>query len=91
MKKKLTQRVLPALATLTAAAAICATHTARADDTPPANSVRAGMYAIFYHVKADDVSATSETRIPEVTRKSELLGSDESSEDPALVKTERNL
>ena len=56
MKKKLTPRALPALATLTAAAAICATQTARADDTPPANSVRAGMYAIFYHVKADDVS-----------------------------------
>ena len=43
-------------------------------------------------VKAEDVSATSETRVPEVTRKSELLGSDESSsEDPTLVKTERNL
>jgi outer membrane protein len=56
MKKKLTLRALPALATVTAAAAICHTNTARADDTPPANSIRAGMYAIFYHVKADDVS-----------------------------------
>ena len=56
MKNKLTLRALPALVALTAAASICHTNTARADDTPPANSVRAGMYAIFYHVKADDVS-----------------------------------
>ena len=56
MKKKLTLRALPALATLTAVAAICQTNTARADDTPPANTVRVGMYAIFYHVKADDLS-----------------------------------
>lgn len=56
MKKKLTLRALPALATMTAAAAICHTNTARADDTPPANTIRVGMYAIFYHVKADDLS-----------------------------------
>ena len=56
MKKKLTLRALPTLATLAAAVAICQTNTALADDTPPANSVRAGVYAIMYHVKADDVS-----------------------------------
>jgi hypothetical protein len=43
-------------------------------------------------VKASDVSGTAETRVPEVTSRSELLRSDvPSSEDPTLVKTERNL
>jgi hypothetical protein len=42
--------------------------------------------------KAADVSHTAETRVPEVTASSEPLEGDEtSSEDPALVKTERNL
>jgi hypothetical protein len=43
-------------------------------------------------VKAEDVSRTAETRVPEVTSRSEFLESDlSSSEDPTLVKTERNL
>jgi hypothetical protein len=42
--------------------------------------------------KAADVSRTAETRVPEVTSRGELLEGDEtSSEDPTLVKTERNL
>jgi hypothetical protein len=43
-------------------------------------------------VKAGDVSASAETRVPEVTASSELLESDlPSSEDATLRKTERNL
>jgi hypothetical protein len=43
-------------------------------------------------VKAEDVSGTAETRVPEVTSRNELLEIDaSSSEDPTLVKTERNL
>jgi hypothetical protein len=43
-------------------------------------------------VKAEDVSGTAETRVPEVTSRGGLLESDvPSSEDPTLVKTERNL
>jgi hypothetical protein len=43
-------------------------------------------------VKAEDVSGTAETRVPEVTSRSELLESGvSSSEDPTLVKKERNL
>jgi hypothetical protein len=43
-------------------------------------------------MKAEDVSVTSETRVPEVTSRGEILEGDESSsEDPTLVKTERNL
>ena len=43
-------------------------------------------------VKAEDVSGTAETRVLEVTSRSELLQSDvPSSEDHTLVKTERNL
>jgi hypothetical protein len=42
--------------------------------------------------KAADVSRTAETRVPEVTASSELLEAEESSsEDPTIVKTERNL
>jgi outer membrane protein len=47
--------LLPALLSLTAAS-ICHTTSARADDDVPANTVRAGAYLIFYHVKADDLS-----------------------------------
>ena len=43
-------------------------------------------------VKAEDVSGTAETRVPEVTSRSERLEIEaSSSEDPTLVKTERNL
>src|SRR6201995_726607 len=43
-------------------------------------------------LKAEEVSGTSETRVPEVTSSSELLESDvPSSEDSTLRKTERNL
>ena len=43
-------------------------------------------------VKAEDVSGTAETRVPEVSSRNELLEIDaSSSEDPTLVKTERNL
>ena len=43
-------------------------------------------------VKAEDVSGVAETRVPEVTSRGEILEGDESSsEDPTLVKTERNL
>ena len=43
-------------------------------------------------VKAEDVSGAAETRVPEVTSRGEILEGDESSsEDPTLVKTERNL
>ena len=42
-------------------------------------------------VKAEDVSRTAETRVPEVTSRSELLESDVSSSEDPLVKTERNL
>jgi outer membrane protein len=54
MKKKLTLRALPVVA-LGTAAALCHTDAARADDVP-ANTFRAGMYAVFYHVQADDLS-----------------------------------
>jgi len=51
--KKLTLRALPvAVVTLTA---LCGLSVARADDTPN-NTVRVGMYAIFYHTSADDLS-----------------------------------
>ena len=43
-------------------------------------------------MKAEDVSRTAETRVPEVTSRSELLASDvPSSEDATLRKPERNL
>jgi hypothetical protein len=43
-------------------------------------------------VKAEDVSGRAETRVPEVTSRSELLEIEaSSSEDPTLVKTERKL
>ena len=43
-------------------------------------------------VKAEDVSGVAETRVPEVISRGEILEGDESSsEDPTLVKTERNL
>ena len=57
--KKLTLRlpaalVTPAVVTLTAAASLCRPTAALADDVQ-ANTVRVGMYAIFYHVKAADL------------------------------------
>jgi outer membrane protein len=56
MKMKLTLRALPVvLTTLTAAASICHTTLAHADEGP-SNTVRVGMYVIFYHVKASDIS-----------------------------------
>ena len=55
MKKKLTLRALPVVLTTLTAASICHTTAARADDVP-ANTLRAGLYQIFYHVKADDLS-----------------------------------
>jgi outer membrane protein len=56
MSKKLTSvRALPAvLATLTAAS-LCHVTAARADDVQ-SNTLRAGLYQIFYHVKAEDLS-----------------------------------
>src|SRR5258707_3513331 len=43
-------------------------------------------------VKAEDVTGTAETRVPEVTSRSGLLESDvPPSKDPTLVKTEHNL
>ncbi|MGH8209622.1 MAG: OmpW/AlkL family protein [Steroidobacteraceae bacterium] len=51
---KPTLSALPALVTLTAAA-LCHATAARADDLP-SNTLRVGMYAVFYHVKADDIS-----------------------------------
>src|SRR5690349_21243953 len=52
--KKLTLRALPALAALTAAL-LSHTTTARAGEVPN-NTFRVGMYAIFYHVSADNLS-----------------------------------
>ena len=51
--KKLTLRALP-VAALTAVS-LCQLTAARAGDVPN-NTVRAGMYAIFYHTSADDLS-----------------------------------
>ena len=56
MKKNQTLRALPAVLTLTAAAAMLHTTAARADDpasTP--NTFRAGLYEIFYHVQSTDL------------------------------------
>jgi outer membrane protein len=47
-------RLTVALVTVTAAAALCHATTARADEVP-ANTFRAGVYQIFYHVKADNL------------------------------------
>jgi outer membrane protein len=55
MKMKLTLRALPVVLTTLTAASICHTTSVRADDVPD-NTVRAGLYQIFYHVKADDLS-----------------------------------
>jgi outer membrane protein len=55
MNKKLTLRALPVVLTTLTAASICHTTAARADDVPD-NTFRAGLYQIFYHVKADDLS-----------------------------------
>ena len=53
--KKLTMKNLPvALVTLTAAGALGHSTAARADDVPN-NTLRAGLYEIFYHVSADDL------------------------------------
>jgi len=59
MKSKLTLRALPVVLTTLAAASICHTAPARADDYSPANNpntLRVGMYFIFYHVKAGDIT-----------------------------------
>lgn len=45
---------LPVLVTLAVAASLAHSRTARADDVP-ANTVRAGLYEIFYHVSADNL------------------------------------
>jgi outer membrane protein len=55
MKMKLTLRALPVVLTTLTAASICHTTLARADEVP-SNTVRVGMYVIFYHVKAGDIS-----------------------------------
>ena len=55
MKNKLTLRALPVVLTTLTAASICHTTTARADDVP-SNTIAAGLYQIFYHVKADDLA-----------------------------------
>jgi outer membrane protein len=56
MKLKLTLRALPVVLTALTGASILHTTAARADDVVPANTVAAGIYQIFYHVKADDLS-----------------------------------
>jgi hypothetical protein len=55
MKKKMTLRALPVVLTTLAAASTLHSTAARADDVP-SNTVAAGIYQIFYHVKADDLS-----------------------------------
>ncbi len=55
MKKKQTLRALPVVLTTLAAASTLYTTAARADDVP-SNTIAAGLYQIFYHVKADDLS-----------------------------------
>jgi outer membrane protein len=55
MKMKLTLRALPVVLTTLTAASICHTMPARADEVP-SNTVRVGMYFLFYHVKAGDIS-----------------------------------
>lgn len=53
--KKLTLKSLPAaLVSVTAAASLCHSATAHADGVQ-SNTVRVGMYQIFYHVTADDL------------------------------------
>jgi outer membrane protein len=52
--KKMTLSTLPAALVTLTAASLCHPITARADDVP-ANSVRVGMYFIFYHVTATDL------------------------------------
>jgi outer membrane protein len=60
MRIKLTSRALPVvLTTLTAASILQAAPARAADDYSPANNpntLRAGIYFVFYHVKADDLS-----------------------------------
>lgn len=51
--KKLTLRALPVAAVT--AVSLCRLTPALADDVP-SNTVRAGMYAIFYHTSSDDLS-----------------------------------
>lgn len=55
MKMKLTLRALPVVLTTLTAVSICHTTLARADEVP-SNTVRVGMYFVFYHVKAGDIS-----------------------------------
>lgn len=53
--KKLTLKSVPvAFVTLTAAAALGHSTAARADDVP-SNTLRVGLYEIFYHVSADNL------------------------------------
>ena len=54
MKMKLTLRALPVVLTTLTAASFCHTTLARADEVP-SNTMRVGMYLIFYHVKAGDI------------------------------------
>lgn len=56
MKKNQTLRALPVTLSLTAAAAILNSTAARADDPNTPNTVRAGLYEIFYHVQSSDLS-----------------------------------
>jgi outer membrane protein len=56
MKKNQTLRALPVALTLTAAAAMFQTTVARADDAATPNTVRAGLYEIFYHVQSTDLN-----------------------------------
>jgi outer membrane protein len=54
MKKQTLTRLPAALVALTAAASLAHTTAARAEDEVPSNTVRAGLYQLLYHVKADD-------------------------------------
>ncbi|HEY0339589.1 MAG TPA: hypothetical protein VGC34_02185, partial [Steroidobacteraceae bacterium] len=58
MNMKLTLRALPVALSALTIASICRTAPARADDYSPANNpntVRAGIYFVSYHEKADDL------------------------------------
>jgi len=52
--KKMIPSTLPAALVALAAGSFCAPTAARADDVP-ANSIRVGMYAIFYHVTSSGI------------------------------------
>jgi outer membrane protein len=55
MKKNQTLRALPLTLSLTAVAAMLHPAAARADDPNAPNTVRAGLYEIFYHVQSSDL------------------------------------